>query len=111
MVVALSTTVSSMDTTRVLLVDTHTGEGERSPPPHRGSELQALTLEGRNFSIFSKDAGEGGWDPRALAQPRVGRRTVPSGVHYRAQPSAVGSRRRGGPGRSGSARGRDRSKG
>lgn len=51
--------------------------GRKEPPP-RGSELQALTLEGHNFSIFSKDAGEGGWDPRALAQPRVGRRTVPS---------------------------------
>ena len=69
MVVALSSDrqiVSSTDTRSVLLVDTHTGKGERSHPPHptppppsdRGSERQALTSEGRNCCVFSKDAGK-----------------------------------------------------
>lgn len=62
MVVALSSDrqiVSSTDTRSVLLVDTHTGKGERSPSAptsDRGSERQALTSEGRNCWVFSKDA-------------------------------------------------------
>lgn len=99
----------------VLLVSTHSGRGNRAPPtpgPNLAFLLQVPTVEGGISTGCSLRTQERGWGPTCSCPARHGGQGLCHlRVHYRGQPSAVGSRRRAGPGRRGSARGRASSKG